>query len=90
MCDVRSKVSDLGNSTRNNPTFEDRLIGEKEVADLLSLGLSTVQQWRVKGKGPKFLRLGRLVRYRTSDVLDYIESLKAFSSTSEADMGGAS
>ncbi len=90
MRDVRSKVSELSNSTTNNLTFEDRLIGEKEVAAYLSLGLSTIQQWRLKGKGPRFIRLGRLVRYRESDLRVYIEGLASYQSTTEADMGGAS
>lgn len=28
----------------------------------------TLQRWRLEGIGPKFLKLGRLVRYRQSDL----------------------
>lgn len=67
---------------------EDRLMNEKDVAAYLGLGLSTVQQMRGKGTGPRFIRLGRLVRYRASDLRAYIEK-NTFQSTTEADTGGA-
>lgn len=66
----------------------DRLLREKEVAQILGTGLSTVQQWRLRGKGPKFCRLGsRMIRYRESDIRAYIENMEAYSSTSGADAG---
>ena len=36
---------------------------------------STVEQWRLRGCGPKFIRLdgSRLIRYRREDVLDFID-----------------
>ncbi len=63
--------------------LDDRLINEKEVQGLLGIGLSTIQQWRLKGQGPKFVKLGRLVRYRHKDVLEYINKLTSYSSTSD-------
>jgi hypothetical protein len=30
-----------------------------------------VRSWRLKGVGPRFLKLGRAVRYRPQDVDDY-------------------
>jgi len=67
----------------NNAPPEDRLITEKEVQTLLSLGESTVQQWRMYGKGPKFVKLGRAVRYRLSDVQEYLRTLRTPSRTSQ-------
>ena len=31
----------------------------------------TVRSWRLKGVGPKFLKMGRAVRYRSQDVDEY-------------------
>ncbi len=31
----------------------------------------TVRAWRAKGFGPRFLKMGRAVRYRVEDVQDY-------------------
>jgi predicted DNA-binding transcriptional regulator AlpA len=65
--------------------MSDRLLREREVFEKLNIGESTGQQWRLKGLGPKFVKIGRSVRYRESDVQAYIDNLKAFQSTSEAD-----
>ena len=63
----------------------DKLMTQREVKEITGLADSTLEQWRLKGKGPKFIKLGRLVRYRTSDVQNYIAGLKGFASTTEAD-----
>ncbi|MGN6670654.1 MAG: helix-turn-helix transcriptional regulator [Candidatus Nucleicultricaceae bacterium] len=36
---------------------------EKQVSELLQISLSTLRKWRVLGKGPKYIKIGRLVRY---------------------------
>jgi excisionase family DNA binding protein len=45
-----------------------RALTEREVAELLRLSVATLRAWRHRGKGPRFLRLGRSVRYLPSDV----------------------
>jgi hypothetical protein len=35
----------------------------------------TARTWRKEGRGPKFLRCGRLVKYRLSDVESFIDGL---------------
>ena len=42
-----------------------------EVATRLGVSRFTVRSWRLKGQGPRFLKMGRAVRYRTEDVDDY-------------------
>lgn len=51
----------------------DRLLTECEVADLLNISVRTLQAWRVRGGGPRFIKVGRAVRYRLSDVQDWID-----------------
>lgn len=46
----------------------DRLVEPKEVADYLVVPAATLAQWRYLGQGPRFLKVGRFVRYRWSDV----------------------
>ena len=48
----------------------NKLIDEKQAAALLQLSVKCLQGWRYRGGGPKFLKLGRLVRYTMSDVED--------------------
>lgn len=63
------------------------LLTPQDLQAILHITKSTVEQWRLKGIGPKFVRLpgSRLIRYRRQDVADYIAALVAVSSTTEAD-----
>jgi excisionase family DNA binding protein len=54
----------------------------KEAASRLGLSASTLNKWRTQGRGPRFVKLGRAVCYRPSDLDGWVhEQLK--SSTSE-------
>lgn len=50
----------------------EALLNETEAANLLRVSLMTVRRWRRQGTGPIFRKLGRSVRYRPSDVADFI------------------
>lgn len=51
-----------------------RALPEREVAELLGLSVATLRAWRHRGKGPRFLRLGRSVRYLPADVADFVRA----------------
>ncbi len=55
---------------------------ETELAHILDVSVHTLQKQRRQGRGIKFIRIGRCVRYASSDVLEFIEQNK-FGSTSE-------
>ncbi|MGJ0393308.1 MAG: helix-turn-helix transcriptional regulator [Methylocystis sp.] len=61
------------------------LLDEKEVSAITGRAPATLQKDRVNGRGIPFVRIGRLVRYRKSDVTRYIAELPTFLSTAEAD-----
>ena len=42
-----------------------------QVAERLGVSRFTVRSWRLKGVGPRFMKMGRAVRYRPQDVDDY-------------------
>lgn len=50
---------------------EKRTLTDVEVAARLGVSRFTVRSWRLKGVGPRFLKMGRAVRYRPQDVDDY-------------------
>ncbi len=60
-----------------------RLIDEKEVAEFLGVSRYSLQAWRVRGFGPTFVSVGRLVRYRRADVVAWLDS-RTRASTSQA------
>jgi predicted DNA-binding transcriptional regulator AlpA len=63
----------------------DQLLSDRDVEKITGRAQSTLQKDRVAGKGIPFVRMGRLVRYRQSDVNAYLASLVTYRSTSEAD-----
>lgn len=54
-----------------------------EVSEILGKPEATLTMDRFEGRGLPFVKVGRLVRYRKQDVLDFING-HTFSSTSEA------
>lgn len=53
-------------------TILDRLITEKAAADFLGYSVRALQNWRVRGGGPKFVRVsGRSIRYRLRELNDW-------------------
>ena len=50
------------------------LLKQGEAADLLALSERTLERFRVSGTGPKFVRLGRTIRYRLTDIEAFIEA----------------
>ena len=51
-----------------------RALTEREVADMLGLSVATLRAWRHRGRGPRFLRLGRSVRYLPADLADFVRA----------------
>ena len=51
-----------------------RALTEREVAELLGLSVATLRAWRHRGKGPRFLRLGRSVRYLPADLDEFVRA----------------
>ena len=41
---------------------------------MLGVPVATVYAWRSRGQGPRGLKIGRHVRYRLSDVEEWVES----------------
>ncbi|TSD68088.1 helix-turn-helix transcriptional regulator [Aeromicrobium piscarium] len=44
------------------------LLTPEQVSDLLGVKTQTLAQWRWRKTGPKFQKVGRLVRYSPEDV----------------------
>jgi hypothetical protein len=48
------------------------LLTVQEVAALLRCSVSSLNKWRLSGRGPPFVYVGRRVRYRPADIAAYI------------------
>ena len=51
------------------------LIDKKQTAELLTISVKTLDLWTRQNKGPKPIRIGRLVRFKHSEVEAFIENL---------------
>ncbi len=59
------------------------LIDTKQFAKRTGCSIPAIVRMRVEGTGPKFLKIGRSVKYRLSDIEEWL-SRRERSSTSEA------
>ena len=57
----------------HNETMSVVLLTEKEVQDLYKLNVKTLQRERCSGSGIPYVKLGRRVRYKVSDINAYLE-----------------
>jgi predicted DNA-binding transcriptional regulator AlpA len=86
---ARVRVSSPGRSefnasaSRSSPMFVNGegnratavLLTEPEVADRLRVSLACLRRWRLERRGPRFLKLGSLVRYPVDELDSWIASL---------------
>lgn len=61
-----------------------QLYSQDDVAERLGISTRTLERYRVAGDGPRFVKMGRLVRYRADDLDAWLAG-RARSSTSERD-----
>ncbi len=54
-----------------------RLLNEHEVAISCSISVLTLRKWRSVKRGPKFIKISTLVRYRPEDIDAWIAEQKA-------------
>ena len=59
--------------------MEERAAGRmwsvEDLSDFLQIPVKTLYQWRLRGYGPKGRRVGKYVRYKESDVVEWVDSL---------------
>jgi excisionase family DNA binding protein len=61
-----------------------RFLTSNEAADRLGLSRSALEKWRVEGRGPLYLKIGRKVHYREEDLDSFIRACLRQSTAKEA------
>lgn len=61
-----------------------QLYSQNDVAEQLGCSVRTLERYRASGDGPRFVKVGRLVRYRASDLDAWLGG-RVRGSTSEPD-----
>jgi hypothetical protein len=59
----------------------DDLMTDVEVGARLGVAVTTLQQWRHRGKGPPFIKEGVWVRYRREDVEAWLSARRGLTPT---------
>ena len=53
---------------------EQGYLDTKSASGLTGISTVTLEKWRTTGEGPPFVKLGRIVRYRRSDLQDFMDA----------------
>lgn len=65
-------------NSKNNKAFEGcAVVSAAEAARMLGISPRTLANWRVQGRGPAYVRLGKNrspILYRVSDIESWLES----------------
>ena len=69
-CNTALVTGGKGRNTMSN-NIDDRWLSRQELADRIGLPVKTLAQWASKGTGPRYARMGRHVRYRVSDIVEW-------------------
>ena len=54
--------------------LSQQLFTDVDVARYCGVAPVTLRRWRLEGRGPRFVRLGRSVKYRLEDVEAWLKS----------------
>ena len=58
-----------------DPDYLDRLLTERDAASFLGYTMRALQNWRVRGGGPVYVKISsRSIRYRRRDLIAWSES----------------
>lgn len=63
--------------TATNIIDPDVALNEAAASQMLGINVRTLQAWRFRGQGPRYLKMGRCVRYRRQDLLAFAEQCVA-------------
>jgi hypothetical protein len=62
-----------GHGKRRNPKQDEggtmeTLLNEEDVAKQLHVSIASLRRWRLERRGPQFIKVGSLVRYRPEEL----------------------
>ena len=52
------------------------LLTEEEVAEQLHVSVASLKRWRLERRGPQFIKVGSLVRYRPEELETWLTALQ--------------
>ncbi len=64
---------------------DDELLLAVEAAQVLGISVKTLANWRWKGAGPSFNKIGGAIRYQVADLKSFIETRQRTSTSQETE-----
>src|SRR5690242_19298497 len=58
---------------------QPEMLTAQQVASYFDMSVACVRKWRVRRKGPKFVKIGRSIRYKRGDVESWLDSCSGLS-----------
>ena len=68
---------EIDNTSLDEDIQELRLLKPKQAAAYLGSSVSALSQYRALGIGPEYFKIGKMVRYRISDIDKWLEDKKS-------------
>jgi len=65
-------------------------LNEQEVSKRLNISVATLRRWRLEKRGPMFVKVGSLVRYRPEDLDLWVAALPTGGAVAVMTTGAAS
>jgi predicted DNA-binding transcriptional regulator AlpA len=62
----------MATTNANTISSSFSLLDETEVAEMCHLSVACLRRWRLLRQGPRFMKLGRSVRYSPDDVREFL------------------
>ena len=66
------KIQILIRESEMDESLTNGLLTEGQAAQILSCSVALLRKWRLYGQGPTYVKVGRLVRYKQSDLTVFI------------------
>lgn len=51
-----------------------KMLDVKQASEMMGLSIATLRAWRRNGKGPAYYKLGKAVRYKESEIIEFIKN----------------
>ena len=63
------------------------LMTEDEVSNRLNVSVASLRRWRLQKRGPLFIKVGFLVRYRPEDLESWLAALPTGGASGRGELG---
>jgi hypothetical protein len=71
---ITATLCEDAKSKRGESSMDNDFLTEQDISDRLHISLGTLRRWRLESRGPKFRKLGTLVRYGEYDLSQWMEA----------------